>query len=376
MSFLMTASKRVDDVRGFLRDAAGGNSLKYTAEKGARHLVYIPFKTKEVIDDNNQVVTAKVIEAIQGKVHEWTGIDGKYKAVACMKDVVRKSDDGSELLNDGRCPFCDRVSDAWDIYRYRKELEEAKCRLTGDERKKHMEKIGSTLLAERKAKEAQDYMYMLVVKFRLAENGSPVLGSDGLPEYDLKVMKLSASRVNKIQQQISNAGADLAGSEVIFEYPNVDDRRLLTSQSTTSPVFPDRQLLVRYPGLKDKIDKDVAKFNWEGIEKSFPEWSGMTTQEALATTNGLFEKWDEYKKAVLVNPAATYMEYITETPASQPALTGATSPVQAPNLAGAIPAPVISGMPGEEMRMPQPPTFDANQVFGGPAGGNTPKISI
>lgn len=376
MSFLAAASKRVDDVRGFLRDAAGGNSIKYTAEKGARHLIYIPYKEKVVMGENGEATKQKALEALIGKVHEWTGVDGKYKAVICMKDVIRKSEDGTSLLNDGTCPFCDRVSDAWDIYRYRKELEEEKCKLTGDERKKHLEKVTSTFADERKAKDARTYMYLLVVKFRISENGSPVLGSDNLPEYDLKVMKLSSSRVEKIQQQIANAGADLPGSELIFEYPSTDDKRLQISQSTTSPVFPDRQLLVRYPGLRDKIDKDVAKFDWEGIDKSFSEWSGMTTEAALATTNGLFEKWDEYKKAVAINPSAQYMEYITDTPVSQPALAGATAPMQTPNIAGAIPAPVIGGMGGEEIKMPQPPTFDANAVFGGQAGVGAPKITI
>lgn len=374
MSFLTAASKRVDDVRGFLRDAAGGNSLKYTSEKGAKHRIYIPFNMKEVVNDDGSVTQQKSLVAIQGAVHEWNSLDGKYKAVVCMKDVMRKAEDGT-LLNDGSCPFCERVSDAWDVFRYRKDLEEEKCRLTGEERKKHMEKVNSTFADERKAKDAKPYLYMLVVKFKTNEADLPVIGPDGLPEYELKVMKLSQSRITKIQDQVTNAGADLTGSELTFSYPPTDDKRLQISQSTTAPIFPDRQFLVKYPALKDKINKDVAKFDWEGLDKAFPEWSGMTTQEASKITNELFEKWDEYKKALTINPSAQYMEYVTTTVASQPALTGAapvtpTAPeVGAP---GIIPAPVIGG----DVQMPQAPVFDANSVFGGPAAGGAPKISL
>ena len=35
-SFISGASKRVTDVRGFLRDAAGGTGIKYSGEKGTR----------------------------------------------------------------------------------------------------------------------------------------------------------------------------------------------------------------------------------------------------------------------------------------------------------------------------------------------------
>lgn len=377
MSFLGAASKKVDDVRGFLRDAAGGSSLKYQAEKGARHLIYIPYTDKEKINEQGQAEMIKQIEALRGNVHEWTSADGKYKATVCLKDVIRKDDNTGEMLNDGTCPFCDRVSDAWDIYRYRKELEEESCKLTGEERKKHMEKVTSTYADERKAKDARAYMYMLIVKYRTDASGNAILGTDGLPEYDLKVMKLSASRVEKIQQQVANAGADLPGSELIFEYPATDDRRLQVSQSTTSPVFPDRQLITKYPALKAKIDQDVAKFSWEGIEKSFSEWAGMTSMEAEKIVTGLFEKWDEYKKELTVNPSATYMEYVTKTAPSYPQLGGTTVGQTTQQGPAGMPAPVINmGGDASAVQMPQTPTIpDADSVFGGNAGG-APSIRI
>ena len=183
------------------------------AEKGVKHLIYIPFQEVEEVDENGNKTTHKEPVAISGAVHEWQSPDGKFKATVCMKDFIRKSDDGTTTLNDGTCPFCDRVADAWDIYNYRKEMEEAKCQLTGEDRKKHLEKVQSTYADERKAKSARTYMYLLIVKFRLDPAGNAVMGTDGVPEYDLKVMKMSSSRVEKIQQQLTNSGSELPDSE-------------------------------------------------------------------------------------------------------------------------------------------------------------------
>lgn len=386
-SFLKTASKQVSDVRAFLRESAGGNSIKYAAEKGAKHILFIPYTEAVVVDETTgQQVATKQLVAISGGVHEWSTADGKFKATVCIKDVIRKADDGVTVLNDGTCPFCDRVSSAWDIYRYRKELEEANCKLTGEARKAHLEKVVGTLADERKAKDARNYMYILVVKFRLNEQEKEVLGADGLPEYELKVMKLSASRVEKIQQQLANSGAELAGSELIFQYPNVDDRRLLVSQSTTAPVFPNNQMCVKYPNLVNKINADVAKFDWDGIEKSFGEWAGMSTVEAKSITDAQFEQWDAYTKELAVNPNAKYLEYVVDAPTSTPSLGGeAAAPAigaipqipnipnipNVPNVAmpGTVPGVVPGVVPGAA------PAADPNAVFGGVAGA-APTIQV
>lgn len=368
-SFLSTASKKVTDIRGFLRAAAGGTSIKYVAEKGAKHMLYIPYVNIPEVDENGNEKIVKQVMAISGNVHEWQSPDGKFKATVCMKDVVRQSEDGNVLLNDGSCPFCDRVTDAWDIYRYRRELEEVNCKLTGEDRKKHLEKVNGTFADERKAKDARSYMYILVVKYR-TDAGNIVMGPDKLPEYDLKVMKLSNSRVEKIQQQVANAGSEMPGSELMFEYPATDDRRLQVSQSTTAPVFPNNMLTAKFPGLMDKITQDVSKFEWDGIEKSFPEWNGMSSAEAKGITDTLFEKWDEYKKQVQINPTAKYMEYITDTPVTNPSLGGAGI--------SAIPTAAIPGGIGETPVVPPAPSIpDVNNVFGGGEGdGTIPAIQI
>lgn len=345
-SFLSNANKKVTDVRGFLRDAANGSSIKYIAEKGAKHTIYIPYNNVQETDESGATSTHKEIIAISGAVHEWQSLDGHYKGTVCMKDVPRVTDDGT-MLNDGSCPFCDRVDDAWAIYNYRKDEEDNKCKLSGEDRKKHLEKTFGTFADERKAKAARPYMYMLIVKFRVDATGNAVMGTDGLPEFDLKVMKLSSSRVEKIQQQLSNSGCELPGSELIFEYPATDDRRLQVSQSTTAPVFPDNMLTRKYPAVVNKINEQIVKFDWDKIVKSFPEWAGMTTAEAKNITDALFEKWDEYRNELKTRPDAKYMEYITNTPVTEPALGGFAAPViPGAALPGGAPtaAPVIPGM--------------------------------
>lgn len=376
-SFLASASKRVTDVRGFLRDAAGGSSIKYVAGKGEKHLIYIPYTNVTVTDENGEETVQKEVIALSGDVHEWRSPEGKFRATVCIKDVVRQNEDQTIMVNDGSCPFCDRVSDAWDIYRYRKELEEANCKLVGEDRKKHLEKITSTLADERKAKDVRSYMYMLIVKYRTDSAGNVVVGQDKLPEYDLKVMKLSSSRIQKIQQQIANAGSDLPGSELIFEYPNSDDRRLVVSQSTTAPVFPQNMLINKFQGLLQKIENDVAKFEWDGIEKSFQEWNGMSTVEAKKIMDDMFEKWDTYRQQVLVNPNVKYMEYITDTPVTNPSI-GDAPKIEVPT--AAIPSStggqgVDSGEAPKVPSAPEmPPVPDANAVFGGDVAA--PQIKI
>lgn len=385
-SFVKRASKQVSDIRTFLRDAAGGNSIKYAAEKAAKHFIFVPYNTEKVIDDQTgQESFAKSIIAIEGKIHEWTTGDGKFKATVCTKGIVGNAEDGT-VVNDGSCTICDRIADAWNIYNYRKEKEELSCTLTGDQRKNHLEKTNGTFRDERKAKEVRTYMYILVVKFRMTEQNVPVMGSDGLPEYELKVMKLSASRVEKITQQVTNSGAELEGAELIFEYPNVEDRRLLVSQSTTTPVFTAKMLTTVYPALKDKINTDVAKFEWDGIEKAFPEWEGMSTAEMKSIMDNSFEQWDKYQKELLVNPQAKYLEYVLPSPSSNPALdvgNDAVMPAPVVPTAPVIPTAAVGGvqMPGQAPAatltgMPTPPVMDPNAVFSGVGSVAAPTLAV
>lgn len=378
MSFLEAAGRQTKDIRSFLREAAGGNSLKYKPDKGQRHYVYIPYRTVATVDDAGNTNTHKEIIAVSAAVHEWQGLDGKYKATVCLKEVVRNAEDGS-FINDGSCPFCDSVSKGWDVYRYRFEQEELNCGKTGDDLAKHMDGLKKNFADERKSKEAKDYIYLLVVKYRtdITKNYMPILDQSGIPEYDLKVMKLSASRVEKLQQQLENSGADFVGSEVAFEYPNETDARLVVSQSTTAPIFESKQFVRVYAGLLEHIQNDVDKFEWNGIEKSFIEWQGMSSMEAEKTVNQLFGTWDEFQGELKVNPNAKYLEYVgaksagvnpalgsvptapqlgvpTAAPSVAPNIPGMAPniPGVAPNIPGVAPVAAIGGVP------------DVNEIFG------------
>lgn len=343
MSFLTAASRQVTDVKEFLRSAAGSNSLKYRSEAGARHQIYIPYQEVDIVDDAGNHVIQKRIIALQAKVHEWTGSDNKPKTCICLKDVVRKDDSGNEL-NNGECPFCNRVSDAWDIYRYRKQLEDAQCTLTGDAREKHLKKIGESLRDERKVKEARDYMYMLIVLFKTQKDGTPILGSDHLPEYELKVMRMSAYAAESVNTQFDTAGAEMANGEFIVSYPNIEDPMLRASKKTNSPVLTERRITTLYPGVVERINKDIEKFQWDGLEKAFPEWAGMTTAAAEESMNNSFKNWDNYIEERKVNPAAQYLEYLGSSSTSNPEISSRATTPQATGFG--IPMPGVDPFAG------------------------------
>lgn len=386
MTFLQSAKNRTTDVRDFLRKAAGGNSIKYKPVKGEKHQIYIPYKVTEVPQEDGTVQTQKSVIAISGSVHEWNDLTGRYNASICLKDVIRNDEQGN-VLNDGSCPFCENVGKAWDIYRYRYEKEEAECGKTGIELQNHMKQMKSQFARDRKASDAIPYMYLLVVQFRTnaAANWAPVISANtGLPEYELKVMKMSASRIEKLTQQLENSGIEMEGAEVIFEYPNEDDPRLVVSQSTTAPVFGAKKITEAYAGIMNAINTDVNKFDWVGIEKSFPEWNGMTNAEADKKITELFKAWDEYQLELTTNPNAKYLEYVgKQSNGDNPSLTGgipaapqigAAPGVVAPNAGTQLPGGGVAnpGMPGVAtgavgggFGIP-----DANAIFGNP--GNTP----
>lgn len=361
--FIGAAARKNSDIRDFLREAQGGNSLKYSAEKNTKHLLYIPYSIENVNEEGVDKQVKSLI-SISAAVHEWTGTDGKYRSTVCLDGIVRE--ENGQLLNDGSCPFCARVSDAWDIYNIRKEREEASCNLTGAELEKYMKDITGKLSEERKAKAARDYIYILVAKFRQDKNGAIIVNEQTkLPEYDLKVMKLSTNRSEKIIKAVENSGVEMAGTEILFDYPNTDDVRHLSTDCVTVPVIKGtaNSLLGKYAGLEEKILADAEKFEWDGIEKAFPEWKGMTTVEATTIVNGLFKKYDQYKKELEVNPDAKYMEYLTSATTAAPSLNVGTPVVTAE-------APVAPAIPSVENPAPVAGTVgagtvDVNDAFGG-----------
>lgn len=372
-SFISAAQKKVTDIRTYLREQSNGNSIRYRAEKGNTHLIYIPYEDVEMTDEDGNPTTVRQIKCIAGNVHEWNTPDGKYHSTICLKDTIRKDEATGEYLNDGSCPFCDRVSDAWKIFNMRKAREEEICQLpAGPQRDEHMKSSSRIFGDERKAKEASQYVYLLVVQFVTDKERKPVM-ENGVPTYNLRVMKLSTKRLEKIVTQVSNAGEDLPGSELLFSYPDTDDLRLAVGQSTVTLVFPNKRLTANYPALMDKINADVAKFSFEGLDKQgFPEWAGMTTANAKKVTDAQFEQWDKYQRELQVNPNAQYLEYITAAPSANPSLAGApvAPTVALPGVAApTVAAPTVAAPTAAPAATAATPTVAAPEVPG--LGGGT-----
>lgn len=347
-SFMQTAVKQVVDVTSFLKDAANGNGIKYSAESGKQHRILVIPCTREVEVEGVKTVQT-TINAIEGKVHDWRDSSGRYASTICLEGVVRQAEDGT-ILNDGSCPFCKRVADAWDIYNYRYQQEEETCQLQGDYRKKHLENCKTNFADERKAKAAAPYIYLLIAQFKVTDDGQPII-TEGtqLPAYDIKVMKLSAKRLEKMQKQCTNSGIDIVGSELLIDYAVNDDIRQVVGQSTITPVVIDSaKFTARYPAVLEQIEKDAAKFDWDGIMGAFPEWKGMTSMEANNTITEMFHKWDEYQQEKLINPMAKYMEYAYQLQTQNPNLTPqvpSLNGVITPNIPQSNPAvPPITGM--------------------------------
>ena len=358
MSFIKQAQRRVTDIRSFLKEqSSGGNSIRYRAEPGKKHTFYIPYTTTEQIDENGDKVTVKEPVCITGNVHEWNTPDGKYHSCVCLDGVINKDPEGN-ILNDGTCPFCNRINDAWDIYNIRYAKEEENCKLTGAQRDEHLKASRRNFGDERKIKPATMYWYLLVAQYRTDDSGK-IVEENGQPQYDLKVMKLSSKRMEKFQAAFENAGLDeMIGNEMVINYPKVDDLRLAVGQSTTSPAF--MKIVDKHPGLADKINADAAKFDFEGLDKQgFSEWAGMTTAKAKEMTDSMFEQYDKYKAELKVNPNAKYLEYVTSTPETNPSLSGAPA---VPTIAAAPAAPAAPSIPA--------PGANVADLFNG-AGGIT-----
>jgi len=382
MGIFSQAKKPATDVRAFLKGAASASSLKYAAEAGKKHYILVPYQETALTDDEGKVVMdngtpvmKRDLFAYSAKVHEWTA-DSKFKSCICLKGLVRTDENGN-MLNNGECPFCDRVGASWDIYRYRKELEETTCQLTGEAREKHLETVLQSYRNDMKCRSAKDYIYLLVAQFKY-ENNRLVIGNDNLPEYELKIMRMSANRISKIEEQLSNSNIEFAGSELLFAYPNLEDKRQVVGQSTVAPVFKGT-VMETYPTLKDKIFAECDKFDWDNsIEKAFPEWEGMSSAAASTTVESMFVQWDEYQKA-LENPAtagtARYLEYVVTAPTANPSLDGAMSvpeiAMAQPQIPGAVPMPNVPNVAPAPNVTPAAPVVGAPvaPVVGAPVAG-------
>ena len=304
---------RVGSIKQFIESTEASTGLKYRGGVDVNHLVYFPYTDVQLEDGS----TERELVAIQVGVHDWVTPDGKYHNTVCTNGVP-VTDENGNVIYDGTCPFCDRVSDAWDIYRYRYDLEERTCGLSGNALVKHMDDIKSSIARENKVKAAVNYMYVLVAQIDIDDKNNFVIGQDGVPSYRLKIMRLSESQVDKLQLAIKGAGeADLCGCELLFSYGNGgggNDNNVAQMLAMKDRVITVRgekvMATVKYPELVNRINTDVAKFDWDGIEKTFKEFQQTPAETRLALVNNMFSEWDKYKEKINAGDmSATYLEY-------------------------------------------------------------------
>lgn len=355
MSLIALAGSRVTDVKQYLKEASADRSIKYSSEKGAKHHLYIPLVQTQVVGEDGTPKTEWSIAAISQKIHDWSDGNGNYNSTVCLDGLIRKDPNTGALLNDGTCPICQRVQDAWEIYNMRKDELEANCQLpAGKAREDFIKKTLEGYRDDLKAKEARDYVYLLIAVFE-TNNGQAVIDEEtSLPKYALKVMKLSATRLDKINKQLNNSGIELGGSEIIIEYKNTEDIKQQVGESTISLVMESQMFTKVYPALVEKITAEASEFDFDTIDKAFKEWKGMTTEEANIKMKNQFKRWDEYKEALQTNPNAMYLEY------SQAATNVAFNNMAAPQVGVPVPqigAPMdgMVGMPNMQGQTQVPP---------------------
>lgn len=337
MSFLKMSS-RVGSIKKFIESNVAVDSVKYRAEVGAKHMIYFPYKT--VLDENGVPLKdeegneIRELEAISAAVHSWKSPDGKYHSTICTHGNV-VTDDAGNVLFDGSCPFCDRLGDAWDIYNYRKELATRTCGKVGKDLEDYIK--GLKLADENKVKKADNFMYILVAQLDIDEKTNPVVGQDGVPSYKLKVMRLTESQLDKIQSAAdgSGEGSDIAGRECLISYPANDNAdkgtALMQSSKDRTVTFRGSHIAItnspKYPDLLKRINDDVAKWTWEGIEKSFKEFEETSAVARKNLVDSMFEDWDAYKKEIESgNKDAKYLEYNKVQSGAAPQINGVQMP--------------------------------------------------
>lgn len=354
MSFFNAAQKPIVSVTDFIKSNTS-NGVKYSAVANEMHKLYFPYQ---------EINGVKTIIAVAANVHDIHVSPEKYESCVCLSGVVRKDENTGVILNDGTCPFCERLGDAYSIKSYREELALVGVQKTGKELEDYKNSLSRQYASEMKISKAKPKAYVLVAKFTMDANGNPTL-NNGVPVYELKVMALSTNRLNDFSELFKAAGMDMAGHDLSIKYPNTKDARLLVTQAITMPCFGPTSIVTSYPAVIEKIQAEVKEFNWAVLETSFPEWKGMTNEQATVKCATMFNAWDIYVEEKKHNPNAKYLEYSnqTQTPAletSAPVATPAPAPAPAPAVAPA-PAPA---MPNPAVGNGFPPMGDMSAIFG------------
>lgn len=303
---LLKNTRSILNADEFIRISNSGG-IKYTPSSGETHVLY--FATIPIQTPDKTVVEG--LNGIAAKVHDINLIansGSNYKAQVCLRGVIEYAEDG-RAINDGTCPFCNGVAPSWDAFNYLVEQETKRCGLTGNDLEDHLKKYKQSISDERRINTAKDVLYVVVAKLYVTPDGMNfVIGADGLPEFDLKVMKLTENRLEKFKIAAQNVRVPFEGCEIRIQYGKQKNVRDLVGQSSISASMQQLMAVTVYPQLKDKIREAVQNFDWNGIENEFNEFMSMSTADADSMVKGLLDPWNRFLEEQKVNPNAIYLD--------------------------------------------------------------------
>ena len=298
----MNVKKTVGNVAEFIDKAeAAPKKLRYTSESGATHMIYIPTKkTTEIIDGVEKEVEG--IVAISVPIHNVTTIDGHYRGTYCNNHST--DENNKEVI----CPYCANIPKAWDEVNYLIEREKETCGITNEaEREKHMETKRKEILRKLKLSRPTTNVYMLVAQYELDKKGKPVLDDETkLPVFEMKVMRISMSRLKSLQTTAEMVGyEDIGGVEFKFKYDTAEAR---FRKCNDAAMAAEASLVVKYAGLLDAINKEVDKFDMNELPNAFSELRDVPEEEKQKIIDDLFASWDKYLLESAKDPNAVYLE--------------------------------------------------------------------
>jgi len=366
--FLKQAQKPAVELKKFIEENSR-STLKYKGDKGVKHLLYVPY----VVDHDENGNEIKKTVSMRLGLHRLSSSDGKYAGeVMCMNGLIVNDSEGKPLT-DGSCAYCERVKDAVEIKSMRYAAEEkrtnslARAQGWGETAlKKKLSDENSRLNGEMKTSGLVEYNYALVVQFILTKHGDLTVGPDGIPEFSLRVWRLSPFVASEISSQFANVRAEFEGNEIIISYTDTEDKMQLALNRTITPVPNEQKRIVNNEKIMEAINAAVEAFDWSEAERAFPELKGEATQVSRNKMDEAFKVWDQYIEEKKKNPNAVYAEY------------GILTEVVNPSLGGAVvgQAPALGAPVGQEVGGIQMPNMHGIQMpnigsipNGVPAGG-------
>ena len=129
--------------------------------------------------------------------------------------------------------------------------------------------------------------------------------------------------------------------EFVFAYPAIDsgDRNtqlMQAMQQRTVNVRGEKAMVsVKFPEFANRVNEDARTFEWDGLERAFPEFTEISASSLKKTVEDMFTEWDKYaiekkeadekRKNGEQVEEPLYLEYAKSNTASNPALSTTTT---------------------------------------------------